>query len=78
MESVKETVLDIIEDIKPGAEVEGRTDLATGHVLESFDILQLISELNDEFDIVIPLEDVIPANFDSLEGIVKLVERLKA
>ncbi len=75
--STQDTILEIIDDIKPGVEVVGRTDLATGRVLESFDILQLISELNDEFDIVIPLEMVIPENFDSLEGIVSLVERLR-
>ena len=75
--STQDTILEIIDDIKPGVEVRGRTDLATGRVLESFDILQLISELNDVFDIVIPLEMVIPENFDSLEGIVSLVERLR-
>lgn len=75
--NTEETVLEILEDIKPGVEFRGVKDLATGRVLESFDILQLISELNDEFDIVIPLEEVIPANFDSLEGIAALVDRLR-
>ena len=73
----REIILEIIDDIKPGADVKDRTDIATGRVLESFDILQLISELNDEFDIVIPLEMVIPENFDSLDGMTALVERLR-
>jgi len=75
--NTKETILDILEDIKPGVEAEGRTDLATGGVLESFDILTLISELNAEFGIMIPLEEVIPDNFDTIEGIAALVDRLQ-
>ncbi len=75
--TTEETILEILDDIKPGVEIRGVPNLATGRVLESFDILQLISELNDEFDIVIPLEEVIPANFDTLEGITALVDRLR-
>ena len=75
--TTKDTILEILEDIKPGIEAEGRTDLATGGVLESFDILTLISELNAEFDIMIPLEEVIPDNFDTVDGIAALVDRLK-
>ena len=72
----KETILEILDDIKPGVEMDGRIDLATGNVLESFDILTLISELNAEFGIMIPLEEVIPDNFDSVDGIAALVDRL--
>ena len=75
--TTKDTILEILEDIKPGIDAEGRTDLATGRVLESFDILTLISELNAEFDIMIPLEEVIPDNFDTIDGITALVDRLK-
>lgn len=73
----RETIIEILEDIKPGVEMEGRTDLATGGVLESFDILTLISELNAEFGIMIPLEEVIPDNFDRIDGIAALVDRLR-
>ena len=73
----KEIILEILDDIKPGVEMDGRTDLATGNVLESFDILTLISELNAEFGIMIPLEEVIPDNFDSVDGIAALVDRLQ-
>ncbi len=73
----KETILEILDDIKPGVEADGRTDLATGGVLESFDILTLISELNAEFGIMIPLEEVIPENFDTVDGMAALVDRLR-
>ncbi len=76
--TTKETILEILEDIKPGVPMEGRTELATGGVLESFDILTLISELNMEFGIMIPLEEVIPDNFDRVEDMAALVDRLKA
>lgn len=45
------TILEILETIKPGADFASSTDFIEEHLLESMEILQLVSELNDEFDI---------------------------
>jgi len=71
-----EQLLEILEELKPGFEFEGKTDLATSGELDSFDIISLVSELNDAFDIDIPVEEIEPENFDSLESIMKLIESL--
>ena len=46
-----DTILEILETIKPGADFASSTDFIEEHLLESMEILQLVSELNDEFDI---------------------------
>ena len=43
----------------------------------SFDIVSLISEINHEFDVAIPAEEIIPENFNSAEALYSLIERLQ-
>lgn len=70
-------ILEVLREVKPGFEFEGRTDLASSGDLDSFDVISIVSELNDVFDIDIPIEEIIPENFDSLEAIKELVDSLE-
>ena len=72
-----DTILEILETIKPGADFAASTDFIDEHLLESMEILQLVSELNDEFDIEIQVTDLVPENFNTVDAIVKMVERLE-
>lgn len=71
-----EQVLDILQDLKEDIDFEETKDLIDGGYLDSFDILQLISDLNDEFDISIPAAKIIPQNFNSAEAIWNMVQEL--
>ena len=72
-----EEILKVLQEVKPGIQFEGRTDLVSSGDLDSFDIISLVSELNDSLDIDIPVEAIVPENFDSLEAIQKLVDSLE-
>lgn len=69
---MRDKVLEILEEIKPGADFT-RTDLFSGGVLKSFDMMNLVNELDDEFDIEISMVDIVPKNFESVDQIVALV-----
>lgn len=69
-------IIDILEKIKPGIDYINETDLVTDGILESFEILQLISELSDEFDIHIPLPYIRPENLNSVDHICKMVQTI--
>lgn len=69
-----EEILRALEEIKPGFDFEGYTNLADDGILDSFDIIQLVSELDRVLDIDIPVEAIIPENFNSLEAIEKLIK----
>lgn len=71
-----EDVIEVLEDVREDVDYEHETALVTGKVLDSFDILSIISALNDEFDISIPAKDIVEANFDSAEGLRAMVQRL--
>lgn len=72
-----DTILDILDEFKPGVDWRGRTDLVDGRELDSLTIISLIAELEDAFDVVVPAVEIVPENFNSLEGIWALVRRLR-
>ena len=72
-----ETLLEILSDLVPGVQFEGRTDLVESGDLNSLKILNLISDISDEFDVTIPVGEVVPENFDSPEAIMALINKLQ-
>ena len=56
---------------------ENEKALVDDHILDSFDILQIISDISDEFDIVIPAAYVKPENFNSAEALWKMIQELQ-
>lgn len=73
---MKEKILEILEEVKPGFEFEGKVGLIDNGDLDSFDVITLVTELSEEFDIDIPVEEIVTENFDSVDTIVKLVAGL--
>ena len=55
-----EELLELLKDIKEDVDFENEKALVDDHILDSFDILQIISDISDEFDIVIPAAYVKP------------------
>ena len=74
---MKEQIIEILEDIQPEADYETCQTLIDDHILSSLDVLSLVAELEDEFDVTIPTVEVIPSNFNSVDAIAAMVERLQ-
>lgn len=73
---MKDTILEILADIRPDIDFEVEEALIDDGLLESFDIVTLVSELSTEFDITIKPKELVAENFNSVDAIVSLVERL--
>ncbi len=67
----------ILKDIHPDVDYETATNLIDGKILDSFDIISLVSEINDKFDIVISAEYMIPENFNSAKALWDLIQKLE-
>ena len=70
-------LMELLEGIRPDIDFEKEKALVTDRLLESFDIINLVSEINDEFDVKIKPADLVPENFDSVEAMWEMIERLQ-
>jgi acyl carrier protein len=72
----REKLIEILVGVKPGIDFEAQTKLVEQGVLDSFDIISLVVDLNEIFDVDIPVEEIAPENFDSVDAILSLIESL--
>ena len=70
-----EKIIEILENLKPGIDFKNEKGLISNAILTSMEIVQLVMELNDAFDIEISPMDILPESFDSIECINTLVEK---
>lgn len=73
---MREKILEILTDINSDIDFENEDALIDDELLDSFDIVSLVGELNDTFDINITVIDLVPENFNSIDSMVALVEKL--
>lgn len=72
-----EDLLRILSDMHPEVDFETCDTLIDDGILDSFDIVSLIAEISEEFDVVISAENIIPENFNSAEALFDLITRLE-
>jgi len=72
-----EELMEILEELRPDVDFENETGLIDNGILDSFDIVSLVTELNDAYDIEIKPNYLVPENFNSAQAILELVEKLQ-
>lgn len=73
-----EKLMEILKGIRPDVDFENETSLIDDGILDSFDVVSIISELDNEFDVQVRITELDPENFNSVEAIWQLVQDLKA
>ena len=71
-----EILLEILKGLHPDIDFTTHVTLIDDSVLDSFDIITIIAEVNDKFDVTITADEIIPENFNSAETLFQLIERL--
>ena len=72
--TLQERIMKCIRMVK-GSDFEETTQLITGGYLDSMDIISLIAKFEDEFEIMIPMEEADPDYFNNLTSIEALIKR---
>lgn len=68
----------ILSELHPDVDFATATGLIDNGVLDSFDIVTLVAEIDDAFDVAITADELIPENFNSARALYALIERLAA
>ncbi len=71
-----ETLIEILTGLHPDVDFTTADRLIDDKILDSFDIVTLVAEIDSEFDVAIPAEELVPENFNSAKALYALVERL--
>lgn len=71
-----EKLLAILNGIHPDVDFTDNNELIDDGILDSLDIVTIVTEINAEFDVTIPAEEIIPENFNSAEALMALITRL--
>ena len=71
-----EKLMKILGEINPDINFETEDSLIDGGMLDSFDLVTLVAEIDDAYDVQIPAEALIPENFNSAKAIFALIQRL--
>lgn len=72
-----DTLLEILSSLHPDVDFQSCKTLVDDKILDSFDIVTIISEIADAFDVTISAEHIIPANFNSAEALYALIQKLE-
>lgn len=72
-----EQLLKIMSEIRPDVDFEKETQLIDGDILDSFDIISIVGEVNDQFNIEINVNDLLPENFNSASALYELIQKLQ-
>ena len=70
-------ILDILKEAMPKVDWENGEDLVDDGVIDSMDVVTIISEITDAYDIEIPSEEMEPENFNSAKAIYEMIQRLE-
>ena len=73
---IMETLIEILSDLHPDVDFETCDTLIDDKILDSFDNVSLISEINNEWDVTIPADKIDPEYFNSAEALCALIEEL--
>lgn len=69
-------LLDILNELRPDIDFSNNNTLIDDDQLDSFDIVTLVGEINTAYDIMIPMDELVPENFNSPESMQILIEKL--
>ena len=73
---MKEQLMKILTELRPDVDFENETALVSDGILDSFDIVSLVGEINAEFDVTVGVDELEPENFDTVDAMLELISGL--
>lgn len=76
-DSERAELIEILKSVRPDVDFESEDALIDDEILSSFDIIAMVSEINVQYGIEIRVDDLLPENFNSVDAILELIERME-
>ena len=76
LEEIKEEILDILQELHEDVDLEAERAMVDDKILDSFDLVTLVTELGDAFDVDITAKDFIAENFNDVDSLTEMIARL--
>lgn len=71
-----EELLELLQDVRDDIDFSKEDKLIDDKILTSFDIIQIIAAIDETFDVSIPATQIIPANFNSMQAMYDMIQKL--
>lgn len=72
-----EELLEILNEVVDGIDFEKEENLVNDKLLNSMDIIEIVTAIDDELGVLIPAKEIVPENFNSAKSIWEMIERLR-
>ena len=69
-------LIELLKDLKPEYDFTPETRIVDQKIFDSMGMISLVAEISDEFDVDISPMDIVPENFETVETLYELIERL--
>jgi acyl carrier protein len=73
----RDEILQVLKSIRPDIDFVGSPDYISDGLLDSFDVVTLVSELESKLGIQIPGEMIVSSNFSSVDAILRMISHLR-
>jgi acyl carrier protein len=70
---MKDKILNILSEIRPEFDFNDSSNFIEDGLLDSFDLMSLVSELDEQLGISIEGVEIIPENFENLDSVENIV-----
>ena len=75
-EEIRDSILDILKELHEDIDFESEEKMVDDKILDSFDLVTLVTELSEEFSVDITARDFIAENFNSVDSLTDMIARL--
>lgn len=72
-----EELLEILKNVRPNVDFEHCEDLINSGTLDSMDMVMIMTQIMQKFDLSIPPEEMVPENFNSAKAMYQLIQKLE-
>ena len=72
---MRKQIMEILTEICPGIDYDNEKALIDDGLIDSLDIVAVVTDLMDTFDVQLGVDDLTPENFNSVDAICQLIER---